>query len=109
LPSIDWWSSRDGRLTSACFKDKRGLSTDKRDQRSADEASSFLRAHKPTAVGEAVIPESLCSETECRIIDSPTSDNPFHTEIHGKDNPGMTKSQSRIFASRCSFLRWPQE
>jgi hypothetical protein len=106
LPSIDWWSTRDNRLTSACFKDKKGLSTDRRGNRSAEETSYFLRRHKPTAIGEAVIPESLCLDLECRIIDSPTPDNPFHTEIHGTEKPGLTKLQSRAIASECTFLQW---
>lgn len=108
LPNIEWWSTKENRLSSACFKDKKGLSTDRRAKRTAAETTEFLKTHKPDGVGEAIIPESLCQEIECRILDRPIDGNPYHTEIHGKERPKLTGSQLYAIANRCEFFPWSE-
>jgi len=108
LPSIEWWSTKDNRLSTACFKDKKGLSTDKRAKRSTAATTAFLKTHKPTGLGEAIIPESLCREIDCRIFDLPADGNPYHAEIHGKERPKLTGSQANTMANRCEFIPWSE-
>lgn len=106
LPSQEWWSTRNNRLSTAVFKDKNGLSVDRQGTRTRHDASAFLRTHKPTAVGEAIVSNELCVEHRCRILIDTTPSNPYHHLILGEEKTVLKDSTAKAFVKNCVLDVW---
>jgi hypothetical protein len=79
------WKESEGRPTSACFKDSKGVSVNRALN---DEASSFMHLNNSIIVGninaKAIVSVYYynCTEIGVDVIYSPQADNPYHSEIH---------------------------
>ena len=106
LPSQEWWSKRNNRLSTAVFKDKNGLSVDRQGTRTTHDTSVFLRTHKPTAVGQAIVSLELCVNHRCRIETDPTPCNPHHHLILGEEKNVLKDSTAKSFVNNCVLDVW---
>jgi hypothetical protein len=105
-PHIPWWVYKENRLSSAVFKDSKGLSVDKKQGRDDNEVSSFLKKNHPTAEGEVIIPQALCQVHKCRVESNKLPENDFHHLILGENKVEISSGVARKLAQQCSHRKW---
>jgi len=103
-PKNCFWKS-DGSLTSAAFKDSKGLSTDRDGGRDNKVCLEVLNQRFPEQDIVSVQAKS-CKEVNACIKYLPEEDNDYHTEIHRSDteitlSPGQAKHLARCAKIEC--------
>lgn len=98
-PDGVFWKE-DGTLSSAAFKDQRGLSVNRTGDNTLDEAVEIMRA--APLVGTIVyvtVPD--CLDVEATIIYAPVEGNIYHSEIHRSPEVApLNKRQAKRLAER---------
>ena len=107
-----------GRVTSACFKNERrakglndpGISVDRQDNRTMEEATEFLSEKLfPRLRGIARIYAGEVIEAKAVVLPSPTSSDEYHAEIFGNAaKEALTNLQALQLADACE-LQWVDE
>lgn len=73
-----------GKLSSAAFKDKKGLSVDRTYDRSMAESIIFIKQNLSGNIVSVSV--SDCNEIETCLKYLPSEYNKYHSEIHGSEN-----------------------
>ena len=76
---------KDGTLSSAALKDKRGLSVDRTYDRSMKDAITFIRETKQGYIISVNVEDCECKEVSALVLYKPSENNPYHSEIHGSE------------------------
>jgi hypothetical protein len=79
--SPKWWNKKN-KLTTAVFKDNRGVSCERngsREDNDIKESLSNTLRHR-TLVGEVRVHANTCEEVKCVLIES---NNSYHVDIYG--------------------------
>lgn len=92
---------KNGTVTSAVFKDSKGVSVDRQWKRTAKEAVRVLLAARCGEYGVVSVTKGDCDNVDAKCLYAPTKDNPYHSEIHGgAERTTLTASQAKQLA-RC--------
>ncbi len=99
-----WKDEEKTQLSSAAFKDPKGLSVDRQADRMVEEAIERQKKNfKGTIVSVTV---GLCNEKQIVIEYCPTKDNEFHCElIQSKDKKLLSRSQARYLATNAQIYK----
>ena len=94
---------RDGSVSSAAFADARGLSVERGYQRDSDTVvSSMLTRFSGIII---TITAKDCFDTDAVVRYLPSSNNRYHSEIHGSMTvPLLSKSQRLFLARRAKIV-----
>lgn len=93
LPREIFWHE-DGTLSSAAFKDKKGLSVDRDGGRPIDEAVRYAESHLQGSMVYVTVGQCVAVQALVRYL--PLSDNQFHSEIHqSEEKIVLSNSQAR--------------
>jgi len=96
LPGGEYWKE-DRSLSSAAFKDKKGLSTDRQMGRAHKECIAFISRRLRGSI--VSVSYENCQEIEALVKYDPVTENIFHTVIiHSAESPCLTKAQARNLA-----------
>ena len=94
-PDAVYW--KNGRLSSAAFKDPKGLSVDMQGDRSTEEALETIRHNFIGTVVSVTV--GLCREKSIIVHFCPTDNNKYHCEIiHSLERKALTSSQAKHLA-----------
>lgn len=86
----------DGTLSSAAFKDSKGVSVTRSGGRSLSETLCFMKPLFPKEKRMASVSVQDCNSLNLYLKYLPTDDNAYHSEIHrSKDKIELTQSQAR--------------
>lgn len=89
-----------GKISSAAFKDKNGLSVDKQMHRLNSEAVNFIKSSKRGDIYSVTTNDCDDKCIECKYL--PTDDNKYHSELHkDSENKGLTRSQAKHLSEKC--------
>ncbi len=103
------WSYVQKRVESGTFRDRNGVSVDRRDGRSDDEILKAFRSRGFIVKAMIEIPMELCIELGLHVVPLPVSGNDHHAEIHSSPEKRiLTKGQSRSLATRGKVI-WVDE
>jgi hypothetical protein len=91
-------------VTSALFKDSKGVSVDRAENRSDELIKESFTRRFENLRGEARIDSGFCRDNECRVIDDADEINPYHALILGKDKIELTQGQARRLSRKCKFI-----
>lgn len=77
-----WFNKKTNKLTTAVFKDDRGVSCERNGNRADDEIKKSLSntLHYRTLIGEVIVRTDTCTEVGCVLIESNDS---YHVDIYG--------------------------
>lgn len=93
----DFWVN--GRLSSAAFKDKRGLSVDRTADRTPEDTAAFMRARG--FQGPIVsLPVPLCRAAQACLVYRPSAENIYHSEVHGSGTEVMLDDVQALLLAR---------
>jgi len=95
---------KDGKTTSACFKDKKGLSVNRTWCDKSVEAIEQLESVFPSSSRKAIISikYAQCIELNILVKYLPLPDNVFHSELHRDNNsPMLSQSQCKGLSRLC--------
>lgn len=98
---------KDGRITSALFKDSKGVSVDRDGGRSSENIiSNFVtRMGDKNVKAIAILKAEQCFNNEMIVIPSPVQDNKYHAEIHCSETKvELSKKQARALANCCQCV-----
>ncbi|MDF1495231.1 hypothetical protein [Caproiciproducens sp. CPB-2] len=96
LPADCYWKP-DGTLSSAAFKDKKGLSVDRANGRSQSECISFMKSHLSGSI--AFVTVKMCHNVNALLKYLPLPDDEFHSEIHNSESIALlSKRQAKYLA-----------
>ena len=98
LPPEDrelFWEN--GKVSSAAFKDPKGLSVDRQNNRNNIDCIEYLKESKRGPI--VSIQVKHCNEVDALVLSKPT-ENPHHCEIHGSETKKvLSKKQAKYLAS----------
>lgn len=95
----------DGGISTAAFKDSKGMSVDRQMKRSNLEAIETLTSHHSDVKAIVSTSYQFCTETiEALVIYAPCEDNIYHSEIH-KDSqkPQLSRGQLKKLVDNCTL------
>lgn len=98
----DFWKKKNGRPSSAVFKDSNGVSVDRDGAREeAVIVERFKSRFEGNVKAVVSVNAGYCREISTHLLPSPTSDNPYHAEIHDSTTEkrlrsGKAKKLSKI-------------
>lgn len=93
---------RDGKLTSAAFKDKKGLSVDRTMSRTLREAAQCMLSRLQGPVFAVSVPH--CKEVQITMYYRPSS-NKYHCELHGShERAKLFPRQARFLAKNAKYV-----
>lgn len=96
----EFW--KNGRLSSAALKDKKGLSVERTYTRSVDESVRYMLTHLSGNV--VSLTQDSCKSVSAIILYLPTC-NLYHCEIHGgKDRKVLSPSQAHAIARSAELV-----
>ena len=100
LPTDMYWVN--GKLSSAAFKDRRGLSVDRTGDRSLSDAVKYIKSNfNNRRIVSVTVP--LCRSIDAYLKYLPTS-NKYHSEIHGSEtNVVLSNRQARQLANNAKI------
>lgn len=103
-----FWS-KDGRLSSAALKDKKGMSVDRTGERSMEDSVDFMLNNNFEGFIVAFgVP--LCKAIDAYLVYAPTKNNKFHSEIHGSPkNKVLSAKQALILAKKANIVYEPDK
>lgn len=96
----DFW--RNGKLSSAAFKDKRGLSVNRVYDQSLQEAVNFIRKTLAGVIVSLTVKD--CNTVQAYVKYCPSSDNKYHSEIHGSKTEIMLSDNQALSLARKAIL-----
>jgi len=100
-PKPQFWNTKTDTVSSALFKDSKGVSVDRNSNRTNEEIKlCFLNAF-PDLKGEARLNSKPCREKRCRVIADPIENNEHHALILGSEKIELTKSQAKFLSRNC--------
>lgn len=100
LPIEVFW--KDGRPSSAAFKDKNGLSVDRDGGRNTSEAIECVKNNLQGNIVSLLVLQ--CKDINAYVTYVPIKDNPFHSEIHGNiEKRKLSDSQAKKLAKCCKI------
>lgn len=105
-PNPIFWNTKSDCITSALFKDSKGVSVDRNAGRSDDEIKSAFLASFSDLKGEARLRASLCFDNRCQVIADPIANNAHHALIQGEDKVELSKGQAKQLASNCQVIHY---
>ncbi len=91
-----YWK-RDGSLSSAAFADPKGLSVDRGNYRSDDEVASDMSKRFTGRIIRLYVKN--CTDIGAKVKYLPSSNNKYHSEIHGSEETVLLSKQQRLFLS----------
>lgn len=101
-PAPVYWKD-DGTLSSAAFKDKNGLSTDRERGRKKSDCISFMQSRKFEGSIVSVCAK-MCKEVNAFLNYLPQDDNPYHTQIQNTETAlVLTPRQAKLLAHNATM------
>jgi hypothetical protein len=100
-PKALFWNEKTGKVTSALFKDSKGVSVDINNNRIDVQVKDFLQSQFPDLKGEARVKTKLCREKNCRVKFDPIENNENHALILGEINITLTSGQAKYLSKNC--------
>lgn len=100
------WYFEEDRISSAAFKDSKGLSVDRDGDRKDIEIinSFFSRFNNENIEAIACIDVKTCIDLNTYLKYAPTDDNIYHSEIHDSINRiTLSPSKAKKLADKCSI------
>lgn len=98
----DYWSN--GHLSSAAFKDSKGLSVDRTGTRSLHDSVECIRKHLNGFIVSLTV--TACYSVHAELIYLPSASNPFHSEIHGSKTQIELTPYQAFFLSRKARIEY---
>lgn len=99
----DFW--RNGRVTPAVFKDKKGLSVSRSGDRSHEETVNQTAKQKLTGpIISVTVSDCHDKEVNAYVFYLPSCDNKYHSEIHGSLDQKLLSEEQAILLSRKSVM-----
>lgn len=97
----DYWKGN--RLSSAVFKDKKGLSVERTYDRSLEASVQFMRGHLSGNIASVTVGD--CESTDAVVAYLPSLHNKYHSEIHGSaETKALNPHQARFLAERAQMV-----
>lgn len=96
-----------GRVTSALFKDSKGVSVDRDGGRSTEEViSNFItKMGEENVVATAFLSAQECFDIDAVVLPKPIDGNEYHAEIHHSETQiELTKKQAKALADCCKLV-----
>lgn len=90
-----------GKISSAAFKDKHGLSVDRAGGRSKEEAIDFIKSHKSGCIVSVSVGD--CNNAKAVVKYLPTR-NIYHSEIHGSNESIILNDYQAKMLSRMAVV-----
>ena len=103
-PKALFWNDKTGKITSALFKDSKGVSVDVNNGRSDTEVKIFFQSQFPDLKGEARVQTKLCRDKSCRVELNPIENNQNHALILGEVNTKLTSGQAKYLSRNCMVI-----
>ena len=100
-PKPQFWNTKTDTVSSALFKDSKGVSVDRNSNRSNEEIKLCLLNTFPDLKGEARLKTEICREKMCRIIADPIENNEHHALILGNGKIELTQGQAKFLSKNC--------
>lgn len=101
---------KDGRITSAVFKDSRGLSVDRQHTREDENVVKFLKESFSNIVAIAKVKAEVCREVATYPVYKPVEGNIFHSEIHDSvDKVVISGAKAKKLSTLASVSRLNEE
>ena len=98
----DFW--KDGKLSSAALKDKKGLSVTRTYDRPLKDAVLWMSQHfQGTIVSISV---ASCSAVQACVKYRPSQTNPYHSEIHGSETQVELSDLQALILARQATLEY---
>ncbi len=101
LPTEMFWK-KNGRGSSAVFRDKNGLSVDRGDYRSDEEVKADMSKRLSGTIIKVRV--SNCLETEALVKYLPSRNNKYHSEIHGSESELILSASQRRHLAMCAQI-----
>lgn len=98
----DFW--RNGKLSSAAFKDKRGLSVVRTYDRPLQESVNFMRKNFVGVIVSVTVED--CNTVQAYVKYCPSSANEYHSEIHGSKTEIMLSDAQALSLARKAKLEF---
>lgn len=97
LPNDIFWKNKYDKLSSAVFKDSKGLSVDRQMNRSDSDAIEFIANSKTGTIISVTC--GNCNEAKALVRYLPVEGNEFHSEIHSnEEKKSLSGSQAKQLA-----------
>lgn len=96
----DFW--RNGRLSSAALKDKRGLSVDRTGDRTLQNAVEEIKAHQHGLI--VSFSAGVCKTVPVYLRYLPSRQNRYHSEIHGSESQVELSDVQALLLARQAVL-----
>ena len=104
-PKAIFWNEKTNTITSALFKDSKGVSVDANANRDDDEIKNCFLAEFSDLKGEARVTVDTCKEKDCYVKADPLPNNNHHALIQRSENEiPLTKSQARYLAKKATTV-----
>lgn len=94
----------DGSISSAVFKDSKGVSVDYITDRLDQEVKETFLKRFPDSYGEARVSVQSCINRNCKVKPDPTDSNPYHSLILGNNKPQLTSGQAKYLSSNSNVI-----
>ena len=95
---------KNGRISSAALKDKRGLSVDRSYDRTVEESVSRMKGHFEGVIVSITV--FNCQSVKAKVIYCPSKNNPYHSEIHGSETEIMLSDEQALLLARLSRIEY---
>jgi len=105
-PKPQFWNTKTDSVSSALFKDSKGVSVDKNSNRPDAEIKRCLLDNFPDLKGEARLTTKLCREKNCKVKADPIENNEHHTLILGSEKIELTSSQAKFLSRNCIVITY---
>ena len=105
-PKPQFWNTKSGSVTSALFKDSKGVSVDRNAGRDDEVIKASLQQQFENLKGEARFTAGLCREKECRVKADPVEGNENHSVVLGSNKIELTKGQARHISRNCQVITY---
>ena len=99
----DFW--RGNRLSSAAFKDKNGLSVDRLYDRELKDGIAFMREERGLKGYIASVSVDDCVSVSAHVAYRPTSNDVYHSEIHGSETQIILSEQQCLGLARKAIIQ----
>ena len=91
---------KDGKVSSAAFADKKGLSVDRGDFRSDSEVTADITKRLSGRI--ISVTAGQCREVRAKVCYLPSKTNPYHSEIRGNETELLLSITQRKHLALCA-------
>ena len=105
-PKPQFWNTKTDSVSSALFKDSKGVSVDRNANRTDEQVKMALMIQFEDLRGEARLKAKLCRDKSCRVEDDPIDNNKYHALILGENRPELTKGQAKYLSRNCKVIEY---